>query len=251
MNSFIPWVGGKKLLRKEIIKHFPKEGVNRYVEVFGGAGWVLFEKKQNKKQLEVFNDIDSNLINLYRCIKFHADAVQKELDWLLSSREIFTSYKKMIDNNIGTDIQRAAMYLYLVKVSYGADRRSYGSKTGIDSTKEILQEIQKRLSAVVIENRSYEKIIKSYDRVDTLFYLDPPYYKAERHYDSEFTAEDHKELAKILKEVNGRFILSYNNDPYIKELYKGFYIEEIERNNNLSSKNGKYKELIIKNYDCQ
>lgn len=248
LNSFIPWIGGKKLLRKEIIKRFPKEEFAKYVEVFGGAGWVLFNKDQSKKQLEVFNDIDSNLINLYRCIKFHADAVQKELDWILSSREIFTDYKTMIDNNIGTDIQKAAMYLYLVKVSYGAGRRTYGAKTGINNTKEILLEIQKRLSAVIIENKSYEKIIKSYDSADTLFYLDPPYYKAERHYDSQFTEEDHKELARILKEIKGRFILSYNNDPYIKELYKGFYTEEIERDNNLSNKNCKYKELIIKNY---
>ena len=112
LNSFIPWIGGKKLLRKEIIKRFPKEDFTKYVEVFGGAGWVLFDKVQSKKQLEVFNDIDGNLINLYRCIKFHADAVQKELDWILSSREVFTDYKAMIDNNIGTDIQKAAMYLY-------------------------------------------------------------------------------------------------------------------------------------------
>ena len=151
LNSFIPWIGGKKLLRKEIIKRFPNDGFAKYVEVFGGAGWVLFDKDQSKKQLEVFNDIDSNLINLYRCIKFHADAVQKELDWILSSREIFTDYKTMIDNNIGTDIQKAAMYLYLVKVSYGAGRRRYGAKTGINNTKEILLEIQKRLSAVIIE----------------------------------------------------------------------------------------------------
>ncbi len=251
LNSFIPWIGGKKLLRKEIIKRFPKEDFTKYVEVFGGAGWVLFDKVQSKKQLEVFNDIDGNLINLYRCIKFHADAVQKELDWILSSREVFTDYKAMIDNNIGTDIQKAAMYLYLVKVSYGAARRTYGAKTGINNTKEILLEIQKRLSAVIIENKSYEKIIKSYDSADTLFYLDPPYYKAERHYDLQFTVEDHEKLAKILKEIRGRFILSYNNDSYIKKLYKGLYIEEIERNNNLSNKNGKYKELIIRNYKCQ
>ena len=63
-----------------------------------------------------------------------------------------------------------------------------------------------------------------------------------------YKRQDHKELARILKEIRGRFILSYNNDPYIKELYKGLYIEEIERNNNLSNKNCKYKELIIKNY---
>ena len=66
MNSFIAWIGGKKLLRKEIVKRFPEEGFTRYVEVFGGAGWVLFEKEQGK-ELEVFNDRDSNLINLYRC----------------------------------------------------------------------------------------------------------------------------------------------------------------------------------------
>ena len=227
MNSFIPWIGGKKLLRKEVIKRFPNDdGFTKYVEVFGGAGWVLFDKDQSKKQLEVFNDIDINLINLYRCIKFHADAVQKELDWILSSREIFIDYKTMIDNNIGTDIQKVAMYLYLVKVSYGAGRRTYGAKTGINNTKEVLLEIQKRLSAVIIENKSYEKIIKSYDSADTLFYLDPPYYKAERHYDSQFIEGDHKELARMLKEIRGRFVLSYNNDPYIKELYKGLVLRQ-------------------------
>lgn len=246
-----PMYRWKKLLCKEIIKRFSKEGFTKYVEVFGGEGWVLFDKGQSKKQLEVFNDIDGNSINLYRCIKFHADAVQKELDWILSSREVFTDYKTVIDSNIGTDIQKAAMYLYLVKVSYGADCRAYGAKTGINNTKEILLEIQKRLSAVIIENKSYEKIIKNYDSANTLFYLDTPYYKAERYYDSQFTEEDHKELARILKGIRGRFILSYNNGPYIKELYKGLYIEEIERNNNLSNKNGKYKELIIRNYKCQ
>ena len=86
MNSFIAWIGGKKLLRKEIVKRFPEEGFTRYVEVFGGAGWVLFEKEQGK-ELEVFNDRDSNLINLYRCIKYHCGELQRELEWLTISRE--------------------------------------------------------------------------------------------------------------------------------------------------------------------
>ena len=88
MNSFIAWIGGKKLLRKEIVKRFPEEGFTRYVEVFGGAGWVLFEKEQGK-ELEVFNDRDSNLINLYRCIKYHCGELQRELEWLTISREQF------------------------------------------------------------------------------------------------------------------------------------------------------------------
>ena len=69
MNSIITWIGGKKLLRKEIVKRFPEEGFTRYVEVFGGAGWVLFEKEQGK-ELEVFNDRDSNLINFFWCFLF-------------------------------------------------------------------------------------------------------------------------------------------------------------------------------------
>ena len=82
MNSFIAWIGGKRLLRKAIIERFPEEGFDRYIEVFGGAGWVLFGKEVGK-ELEVFNDADSNLINLYRCIKYHCEELQKELNWLL------------------------------------------------------------------------------------------------------------------------------------------------------------------------
>lgn len=85
MNSFIAWIGGKKLLRKAIIERFPEEGFDRYIEVFGGAGWVLFGKEVGK-ELEVFNDADSNLINLYRCIKYHCEELQKELNWLAISR---------------------------------------------------------------------------------------------------------------------------------------------------------------------
>lgn len=79
MNSFIAWIGGKKLLRKAIMERFPEDGYTRYIEVFGGAGWVLFGKEPGKK-LEVFNDVNSDLINLYRCIKYHREALQKELN---------------------------------------------------------------------------------------------------------------------------------------------------------------------------
>ena len=63
MNSFIAWIGGKKLLRKAIMERFPEDGYTRYIEVFGGAGWVLFGKEPGKK-LEVFNDVNSDLINI-------------------------------------------------------------------------------------------------------------------------------------------------------------------------------------------
>lgn len=87
MNSFISWIGGKKLLRKHILELFPEE-YSRYIEVFGGAGWVLFGDER-KGVLEVYNDINSDLVNLYRCIKYHPGEMQKELQGVFTSRELY------------------------------------------------------------------------------------------------------------------------------------------------------------------
>ena len=64
MNSFISWIGGKKALIKLLYKLFPKNHT-RYIEVFGGGGWVLFGKRQKKNCMEVYNDFNSNLVNLF------------------------------------------------------------------------------------------------------------------------------------------------------------------------------------------
>lgn len=251
MNSFIPWIGGKKLLRKRILDMFPKE-YDRYIEVFGGAGWVLFGKEPGK-ELEVYNDIDGELVNLYRCIKYHCGELQRELDFMLTSREQFWDSMEQIKMRGTTDIQRAAMYFQLIKISFGASKRSFGvNKKNLRKTMEYLPEIQERLKNVVIENQSFEKIIKTYDREKALFYLDPPYYGTEKYYDSGFGEQEHEQLSEMLKQIKGKFILSYNDCPQIREKYeRDFNIVEVERNNSLVSKNGesgRYKEIIIKNY---
>lgn len=251
MNSFIAWIGGKKLLRKKIIESFPDSNeYDRYIEVFGGAGWVLFGKEPGK-YLEVFNDIDSNLINLYRCIKYHCGELQKEFDWLIVSREQFFDYKAQYDICGLTDIQRAARYLYVIETSFGANRKNFGvNKKNLVKKTEYLSEIRQRLQDVVIENLDYQKLIKLYDRPKALFYLDPPYIGAEKYYDSGFNLEDHKYLCGLLKEIKGKFILSYNDDSFIKEIYSEFKIEEVIRNNNLANKckSNNYKEIIVKNF---
>lgn len=251
MNSFIAWIGGKKLLRKEIVKRFPEEGFTRYVEVFGGAGWVLFEKEQGK-ELEVFNDRDSNLINLYRCIKYHCGELQRELEWLTISREQFFDSKSQLDSQGLTDIQRAARFFHIIKVSFGSDRRTFGmNKKNLANAIEYLPLIQKRLQGVVIENKDFENLIRVYDRPGALFYLDPPYHGTEKYYEGSFTEADHERLKAVLSSIKGRFILSYNDDTYVRELYKGYNIEEISRNNSLAgkTKTSQFKELIIRNYE--
>ena len=203
MNSFIGWVGGKRLLRNKIVDCFPDENsYTRYVEVFGGAGWVLFAKDKHASH-EVFNDINSNLINLYRCVKYHYGELQRQLDNLIISREIFEDFKIQMEYCSLTDIQKAARYLYLLKTSFGSKGKTFSvlRDMSLDNTTEYLEKIHERLKKVTIENRDFEKIIKQYDREETLFYLDPPYLGSERQYDIAFSLEDHNRLFKTLKNM--------------------------------------------------
>ena len=148
MESFIRWIGGKRLLRKQIIAEFPKQ-YGRYVEVFGGAGWVLFEKEASR--FEVYNDIDGELVNLFRCIKYHRKAVEEELKLTIMARETFFEYR---DHEALTDIQRAARFYYLIKGSYGADLRSFSCQPcDIMASMECFPKVEERLRNVLIENK--------------------------------------------------------------------------------------------------
>lgn len=251
MNSFIGWIGGKKLLRKEIVSRFP-EKIDRYIEVFGGAGWVLFHSDRHA-DLEVYNDYNSDLVNLYRCIKHHCLELQRELSFMLNSRELFEDFKVQYNTRGMTDIQRAARFFMVIKTSYGCDARTYGcAKKDPTVTIAYLDSIQERLAKVVIENKDFADLIKVYDRPGALFYLDPPYYGTEKYYQAQFAQEDHERLYQELKDIKGKFILSYNNCDYVWARYENFHIESINRNNNLTARysnvDKRYGEVMIRNY---
>jgi len=249
MNSPITRIGGKKLLRKQICEMFPPtESYDRYIEVFGGAGWVLFYKDKHAK-LEVYNDADGQLVNLMRCIKYHSEELQRELDGYCNAREFFEDVNAQLDVRGLTDIQRAARYFVRMKISFGADGKTYGcSAKNLGNAINYLSDVQKRLlvSSVVIEHKDFEDLIRVYDRPTALFYCDPPYHSTEKYYDVEFDTSDHIRLRDTLAGIKGKFILSYNDDAFVKELYKDFNITPLERANNLSR--GSFKELIITNY---
>lgn len=251
MESFISWIGGKKYLRKHIMELFPAD-FERYIEVFGGAGWVLFGSDTGHAKFEVFNDIDGDLINLYRCVKYHAPAVQEELKYIIHSREIFKNFISQMKSEGLTDIQRAARYYIMIRGSFGANRYSFATQnTNISGKIDYLSKIQHRLERVIIENIDFEHLINTYDRENALFYLDPPYVGAEKYYKAAFGEKEHIRLTETLKNIKGKFILSYNHDLFILELYKDFNITNVIRKNNLPVAHEKcedYKEVIITNY---
>lgn len=243
MKSFIAWIGGKSLLAKRIISEFP-QNIEKYIEVFGGGGSVLFAKEPHN--LEVYNDANGELVNLFRCMKYHRAELEREIDGYLNSREIFQDIKNRLEYGIGfTDIQRAGMFFIKTKISFGANGNHFRCDKQNLST-DRFKEISQRLRSVVVENKDFEDLIKVYDRPNALFYCDPPYHTTEKYYDIKFTEDDHLRLKNTLDGIKGKFILSYNNDKFIRNLYKDYNIIEVSRSNNLS--NGSYKELIIKNF---
>ena len=259
-KSLINWVGGKRLLRKTIAPLIPKD-ILSYVEPFGGAGWVFF---YNDKwaELEIYNDLDGRLVNLFRIVKYHPEALKEELKYLLGSREIFMQFLNMVGI---TDIQRAAQFLFLITRSFAGMGENYGTvkKVGGGANKSQanmllkIDAIHKRLDKVLIENRDFEKLITQYDHKDAFFYCDPPYtYGA--GYDVTSTKDfDHERLRDLLKNIKGRFLLSYDDSPKIRELYKGYEMIEIERLNGLNNRQGGerknkiFKELLIANYSIK
>lgn len=253
MNSFISWIGGKKSLRNKILDLFPERGTfDRYIEVFGGAGWVLFSSDRHAK-VEVYNDVNGDLVNLFRCTKYHPEALQKELKFILMSREQFFDAKEQIKIKGLTDIQRAAKFYILIKESFGADTLSFGVRPkDMENAIEYISKVAKRLKMVVIEKQDFECILKTYDKKDALFYLDPPYYETEKYYPDRFMPEDHVRLKEALGRIKGKFLLSYNDCEYIRKLYDGYSIVEVDRPHNLmqvkEKEKPRYKELLIKNY---
>ncbi|MCM1525473.1 MAG: DNA adenine methylase [Ruminococcus sp.] len=243
MKSFIPWIGGKTLLAKKILSEFPDD-FGRYIEVFGGGGSVLFSKDKHAKT-EVYNDANGDLVNLFRCLKYHREELEREISGYVNARETFYDLRERLHCRGFTDIQRAAMFFVMIKISYGADGRTYGCGNKFPDTSRF-EEFSERLKRVNIEHKDFGDLIKQYDRPDSLFYCDPPYHSTEKHYSEVFTQADHYRLNAVLTALKGRFILSYNDDDFVRELYKDYKIFSVERQNNLSR--GMFKEVIIKNF---
>ena len=124
MNSFMSWIGGKKALRDEIISRFPAD-YKRYIEVFGGGGWVLFHKAPGN-DFEVYNDRNPNLANLYRCVRDHPDELISELTYALNSRTDFDYIRKFMKTPTEIpDVKRAAYFYQLIRYSYASGLDSY------------------------------------------------------------------------------------------------------------------------------
>ena len=247
------WIGGKFQLSKKIVAIIPEHQC--YVEPFAGAAWVYFRKE--KSQVEVLNDINLEIVTLYRVIQHHLEEFLRYFKWVLVSRDEFERLLK-VDASTLTDIQRAARFFYLQKSAFAGriDHPSFGYATtqrprlNLMRIEEDLSTAHLRLFDVFIENLNYAELIKRYDRPHSFFYIDPPYWGCEDDYGKNiFEQDDFERLSTQLHGIDGKFLLSLNDTPEIREIFSDFIMDDVTVTYTCSKKHGKFGELLIRNYD--
>jgi len=236
MRSPIKCIGGKFYIRDKIIECFPHHRV--YVEVFGGAAHILFAKSPS--EIEVYNDIDSGLVNFFRILKNkkRLNDLIRMLSLTPYSRYGYNYLRNLYYSNNLCDLYKAYALFCLIRQGIRGESRAFGFVTGEndhiflgDNISSFLRAINSlfgicnRLSEVIIENRDFREIFKIYDSEDTLFYCDPPYLLETRKckvYTNEMTRNDHEDLLEIVKSVKGSVILSGYSSKLYDDYLKGW-----------------------------
>ena len=251
MTGPLAYVGGKHRIAKKIIEIFPKH--TTYVEAFAGGAQVLFSKEPSA--VEVLNDLDGEIVNFFRVCQRHQDELLRYLRFILKSREWFALFEAENPASL-TDIQRAARFFYLQKNAFAGlvrHRRYNYAVVGPPSFNPgslptLFENAHRRLNRVQIENLPYQEVIRRFDRPSTLFYLDPPYH-GRKLYRFNFGDNDFRELAGTLQQIRGKFVLSINDVPEIREVFHGFKLREITLHYTAQRSAGKrFRELLITNF---
>lgn len=252
MKSPINYVGGKSKLAKTIINKLPQHIT--YCEAYAGAAWVFFCKEPSK--VEVINDLDSELVSFYRVVQNHLEEFLRQFKYLLTSREMFNDFKAQRQAGGLTDIQQAARYYYnkrqafggkVIGQTFGVDR-GRGPRINLLRLEEELSAVHLRLAQVIVEHLPVLDLIKRYDSVDTAFYLDPPYH-SEPCYKHNMAMPDYEALAAQLATIAGKFVLSINDHPAMREVFGSFNITPVRLKYTIGKDNAtEAKELIITNF---
>jgi DNA adenine methylase len=236
MKGFLPWLGGKHYLAKTIVPLIEAVPHTCYVEPFMGAAHVFFRRERPAKS-EVLNDLNGDLVTLFRVLQHHLEEFMRHFKWALVSRDEFYRLDRQPPDTL-TDIQRAARFYYLQKLSFAGRNWSRAFRTKTDGPPQLnllrleeeLSQVHLRLARVQIEHLPWADCVQRYDREHTFFYLDPPYHGVEDYYGKGlFERGEFEQLAKVLAGLKGRFLLSLNDTPEVRAIFRRFHVRTVSQ----------------------
>lgn len=230
-----PYIGGKRNLAGRLVKRIESIPHQTYAEPFVGMGGIFF-RRETVAKAEVINDFSGDVANFFRILQRHYPQFMEILKFQITSRAAFDRLVKT-DPETLTDLERAARFIYLQRLAFGGKvaGRNFGvaldrpARFNIATLAPQLDDLHERLAGVVIERLDFETFLQRYDRATTLFYLDPPYFGTERFYGADlFKRADFERLAEALARLKGRFLLSINDAPETRAIFKAFKQDRVK-----------------------
>jgi DNA adenine methylase len=229
VKPILRWSGGKSRLLKYLLPLIPPHVC--YCEPFAGGLALLLAKERS--DLEVVNDLKSDLVQLYRNVQYHLPALLQEIEWILNSRK---NLEDFIAQPGLTEIQRAARWLIRNKISFGGKMTSFGvcrtgggggsaSRSGIG---EALKAFNARMDRVMVENLSYERCLKLYDGPQTFFFIDPPYLDSNPGTYQGWNQDQITLLRERIGGLKGRWLLTLDDSGFNRRLFRGFQIKRVK-----------------------
>lgn len=227
------WLGGKKHLHPTIIDRIDRIPHKTYVEPFVGMGGV-FLRRRFRPRLEVANDKNGEIINLFRILQRHLPQLMEVMRFQVASRAEFERLRRT-DPATLTDLERAARFLYLQRLAFGGQidgvfgvSATTAPRFSLGRLEPLLDAAHTRLQSVVFECLDWSEVIQRYDSPDTLFYLDPPYFGGEADYGKGmFCRDDFSRMATALGRLAGACILSLNDTPEVRRMFAGFHLHPV------------------------
>lgn len=228
-----PWLGGKKALHRTLIERIETIPHTSYVEPFVGMGGVFLRRTWRPKQ-EVANDLNGEIVNLFRILQRHYPQLMDVMRFQVSSRREFERLRKTNPDTL-TDLERAARFLYLQRQAFGGKpggvfgvAAERGSRFTLSRLEPILEAAHERLEGVVFECLDWAELIERYDHPEALFYLDPPYFGGENDYGKDmFDRGQFQKMAELLGRIKGIFVMSINDNAEIRETFSEFHFDEV------------------------
>lgn len=232
-KTVFPYYGGKTMMLPALLQLLPDH--QTYVEAFGGSGTLLLNKPRRDRELEIYNDFESELVNFFRVLRDSRHALERVLKATPFSREEYeTARTTLRSGDTGSTVEpleRARCWYILARQSFAATAGTGGWRVvkTTDPTQawvnsiDLLSYFSERLSRVVLENMDWKELLQKYDGVDTLFYLDPPYTMHERSGGKAYRndANDmHHVLMDFARRCKGKVILSGYGNPLYDEALK-------------------------------
>lgn len=220
------------------------------MEPFAGGLAVLLAKPRSK--IEVLNDLDGDLVTFYRCVRFHAEPLLTELEFVLNSRQEFADFAQQPGL---TDIQRASRWFFRNKNcfrggnlgAFGISPTSSGSMaSGSRAARmDAIRALNVRLDRTVIENLDWERCLSVWDRPSTFFFLDPPYTHCATTLYSPWKLSDVHRLRERLRDLRGSWMVTLNDHPDIRAIFSGCEVNSVSRPKGIGGKGADYREIII------